>query len=256
MNGSALAAEMEVHYTDGESRTVYLEAGKQLDGWFMPNSGESHRACHAPKLRHGWPEYQLAWQGGNDTFDNVGIYLWGWDNPRPTAEMAEVVFRATKNGGEYLALAMTFCDQPVWFPQSDVSFGIPDGWGAAAIVYALIEGLAGVVDTGVAFDRAEVSPRWLAAGENRAEVVVKYEASGGYAAYAWERQEGGHHLILTASASETIVRLPLADGEKPTITVNGAKIRHGIEHVGDSRYATFALTGKGVFEINSREEKA
>jgi hypothetical protein len=254
MDGPSPIAEMEIRYVDGEASVVCLEAGRQLDGWFMPNSAETHRAGHAPKLRHGWPEYQLAWQGGNDTFENVGVYVWGWDNPRPEAEIAEVVFRAARQSrGAYWVAALTGCDRPVWFPQSDLSFGIPDGWGAAAIVHALVEGLAGVVDTGLAFDRVEVSPRWLAVGEKKAEVVVTYEASGGYAAYAWERRKGGGHcLALTSSAHVTVVRLPIAEEEKPTITVNGVEIRHQVERVGDSRYAKFALQGKGVFAIESQ----
>jgi len=36
-----------------------------------------------------------------------------------------------------------------------LSFGIPDRWGAAAITYSLLEGLAGVKDTATIFERVK-----------------------------------------------------------------------------------------------------
>ena len=39
---------------------------------------------------------------------------------------------------------------------------------------ALIEGLAGVVDKSMQFHQVEISPHWLAAGKNNAEVNVSY----------------------------------------------------------------------------------
>ena len=52
-----------------------------------------------------------------------------------------------------MILGVTLSDAPVFLPpRNDLSTGMPNNWGAAALVYALIGGLAGVKDTGIAFD--------------------------------------------------------------------------------------------------------
>ena len=43
--------------------------------------------------------------------------------------------------------------------------GGPSGWGAAALIYALTGGLAGVRDEGCCFERVTIAPRWAATGE-------------------------------------------------------------------------------------------
>lgn len=248
--GGGVIAEFEVQYEGGNKEHFYIKNGVQLNAWFMPESEESKGFCHAPKFPKGWPEYQLAWQGGNDTFDNVGVYIWGWDNPRPEDKIENIVIRASKDNSRYLISAITGCDKPVWFKQSDISFGIPDGWGAAAIVYALVEGLAGVVDTGVAFDEAEVSPRWNFAGETSADVVVKYEASGGYVAYSWKKNDGGCSLFITSSAKKCVVQFPVdGDATSTSIKVNGVSHDCEVIKIADSSYIRLVLNKKGVFKI-------
>jgi len=53
-----------------------------------------------------------------------------------------------------------------------------DGWGSSAMMWALIEGLAGIEDRLKRFEKIGLSPRWLAAGINSAEVGVGYQVSG------------------------------------------------------------------------------
>jgi hypothetical protein len=49
-----------------------------------------------------------------------------------------------------------------------------DGWGSSAMVWALIEGLAGIEDKLKRFEKIRLSPRWIAAG------VMEAEAGAGY----------------------------------------------------------------------------
>ncbi len=262
MSGGDIAARMKLVYEDGESGEIFLKNKGQLESWFMPESGEIKHVSHAPKMRMGWPEYQLAWRGANDTFDNVGTYIWGWNNPRPEKKIKEIVFDAMEKNTSYLLLGVTACDKPVWFPQSDLSFGIPDGWGAAAVVYAIVEGLAGIVDTGVAFDSVEISPRWSFADEKSAKAVVKYPASGAYVAYTWEETGKALSMLLSSSAKNTVVRIPIPEKGDPDIKLDGIKVDWERETAGATDYASFAVTGKGVFKIElhadtffTREEK-
>ena len=56
---------------------------------------------------------------------------------------------ALETPAKRIVLGATLSDADPWLPPySDMSFGMPNNWGAAAIVFALIEGLAGIKDTG------------------------------------------------------------------------------------------------------------
>jgi len=70
-----------------------------------------------------------------------------------------------------------------------------DGWGSSAMLYALIEGLAGVEDRGARFDALRLSPRWIAAGVDAAEVTVGYRCSGVSVGYTF-RLEGAERIVL------------------------------------------------------------
>ncbi|MEO0963742.1 MAG: hypothetical protein AAFY08_01365 [Planctomycetota bacterium] len=233
--------ELDVVYADGETERVYLTAGKQLDRWFMPGSEEKHKPGHTDKLPRGWPEYQLAWRGGNDRFDNVGVYLWGWDNPRPGTPIEELVFRATRTASAYFLLGVTMGDSPIWFPTSEMSYGIPAGWGAAAVVYALVEGLAGVVDATHSFEHVVLSPRWANARVDDVSAAVVYPASGGYVAYELhhDRSQRCVTLIVTGSGNRIDLHLPATfevaegvdvfiDGEPERFAENGVLSLRGL----------------------------
>jgi hypothetical protein len=64
-----------------------------------------------------------------------------------------------------------------------------DGWGSSAMAWALVEGLAGVVDRGRCFDSVGLSPRWAAAGVTDAAVSVGYAASGASVAYEYRQRD-------------------------------------------------------------------
>ncbi len=243
--GHSLAGWATFEYSDGSRYVQYMERNHQIASWFMP---EDSRFAGGER-RFISPDLRIAWRGGNSKFDNVGVYVYGMKNPHPEKLIRRMTLTASETDNVWLVLAITLSDSPVALPRTDVSFGIPDNWGAGAVVYALVEGLLGIKDTGVAFGKARISPRWTYTGEKSADVVVKYENSGGYAAYSWKRTGGGQKLLLASSADETEVMLPLSGGSKPAISVNGSEISCTIASFGKSRYAKFALKGVGVFEI-------
>jgi hypothetical protein len=70
---------------------------------------------------------------------------------------------------------------------------MPNNWGAGCVTAALLEGLAGIEDTGGGFRTALISPRWLAAGAMDVEVSVRYPASYGYVPYHYRQQ--GNRLL-------------------------------------------------------------
>jgi hypothetical protein len=76
-----------------------------------------------------------------------------------------------------------------------------DGWGSSAMLWALIEGLAGVVDCGRTLDEVRLAPRWLAAGVEEAEVSVFYRSSGRGIRYQFKSSP--QNILLKVIASGT-----------------------------------------------------
>lgn len=65
-----------------------------------------------------------------------------------------------------------------------------DGWGSTAMLWAMVEGLAGVQDIGHSFHKIRFSPRWPAANIYKAEFELSYAASGAKIQYryAWKNE--------------------------------------------------------------------
>jgi hypothetical protein len=118
-----------------------------------------------------------------------------------------------------------------------------DGWGSSAMLWALVEGLAGVVDRGRCFDAVTVSPRWLAAGIGDAEARVGYAASGSGIGYAVRSRPGGIDLEIEGDARDVACRVLLPAGASVR-RVRAGHVELEFDHrlVESSRYARFRLT--------------
>jgi hypothetical protein len=115
-----------------------------------------------------------------------------------------------------------------------------DGWGSSAMCWALTEGLAGVVDRGRGFDRASVSPRWLAAGVEEAEVQIGYECSGRGIGYQVRVRPDRIVLEVGAAGSDVNFHVLLpGDAGVQAVRLGGHDVPFRMETVGLSRYADF-----------------
>lgn len=94
-------------------------------------------------------------------------------------------------------------------PDGTVDAGIPDDWGQAAVVSALIEGLAGVRDLGAAFSRVEVSPRWLAANIDNASATINYPMGNRTVRYSYNLNKEKRRIVLNlhGDAKSYVVRI-------------------------------------------------
>jgi len=151
-----------------------------------------------------------------------------------------------------MILAATLSNSPVFFaPYDDLSSGIPDGW-SAAVAYATIEGLAGVKDKGTAFRRTLIAPRWEAAEVHSADVTVKYEASGGYCRYRYDRDIQKNRIVLdftgTGKEFELQILLPKARQVK-TANLDGQAEAFILNSVEDSRYAVIKVLRNGTHRL-------
>jgi len=257
VDGQGLVGWMTVNYADGSHETEYIQTGKQVESWFMPapdetGDGYKHQIHVGGRARAGVP-YRMGWQGPNRKFENVGVFCYGWDNPHPDREIRDITFAAAETSAKWLVLGVTLSDQPVYFPASAIGRGIPDMWGAAAVVYALIEGLAGIVDTGKAYESVRLCPRWAVAGVDKVTACATYPASGGYVRYRYSRdRERGALTIEVAGNAETMqveVFLPPGSGVRSAVVDGRAVDAPAVRQVEQSRYLTVALAGLGVHRV-------
>jgi hypothetical protein len=137
-----------------------------------------------------------------------------------------------------------------------VSFGGPDRWASGTAMAALVEGLAGVTDGDVAFRRAEVAPRWAAAGADSVDVTVRYGASDGYVAYRYRHDRSARvvTLVVAGSGERARAHLLLPDGVRAVrrVEADGRPLAHVVTQVEQSRYldAELPLGGARTLRIH------
>jgi hypothetical protein len=241
-SGDALAGTLAIAYEDGSVYTDYIADGKIAGFWFPTD----------PPITVDMPTYQVAWRGANPVCPNVGVFVYGLNNPHPDKPIKTLRLEGTKTNTKWMVLGITLCDAPVFFMPSPLSVGIPENWGAAAVFYALIEGLAGIKDIGVAFDTALLAPRWLASGTHEVTATAKYEASGGYLSYQckFDPEQQRLWLTFTGNARETKLEILLPNSQPPAKTVlDGKAVDSVIKTVETSTYACLTVQGLGVHTI-------
>jgi len=161
--------------------------------------GELARAA----FEHGFEEYavkQLVKYG--ELTRNGQSYLWYFPDGKPATAEAST--------------------SPEAFPA--------DAWGSSAILYALMEELAGVVDEQKLFQNVRLSPRWVAAGSGEARVCAAYGASGASFEYAYAHDEVKKTIDLELDGRAAVkLHLLLPNGSKPMrVNINGRKANHAL----------------------------
>jgi hypothetical protein len=226
--GAGRVGELVLHYADGESVTRRVTTGREVLNWWYPK---------APFSRKRMPAVEIACEGANDTCARFGVTLWGLDNPRPDATIDRIEFRAGDEGACWYVLGVSLCDAPHFMTPPDVSFG-PVKWCTGAVIYALLEGLAGVRDDGVAFDAATVAPRWTSAGVKSVAATIRYEASDGYVRYRYKQEPDAIDLELTGSGEKARLRVLLPKGKSASrVTIDGEEVPFEVETIEQSTYA-------------------
>jgi hypothetical protein len=230
--GSGLAGTAVIEYEDGTSHARHLYRNSEVTGFWMPEH---------PPPSPGLPALQIAWEGKNASCLRVGISLFGMNVPDPNKTIARLRLEAASDGAIWFVAAVTLGREEMWLEPSEVSYGIPDNWGAAAVVYALIEGLAGVVDEGVAFDRVRLAPRWAAAGVREVTAHVTYPASEGYVSYRYRHRPRDRAIALVVAGNgktaHVAVLLPEEAARVSEVRVDGAAHAFAAKSVRQSRYA-------------------
>jgi hypothetical protein len=235
-------------FPDGVFGDEKLVGGAYINGGIFPLAGgELARAA----FEHGFEEYgvSILKQYYNLIAASGETYLWYFPDGSPTTVETST--------------------SPEAMPT--------DGWGSSAMAWALIEGLAGIEDKLKSFSRIRISPRWLAAGINEAEVGVGYAAGAGAGEEIRAGEEGPGfrrddkggfrrddnasveylfrytHLLLELTVlcnAEADFHILTGTGDEPVIVeIDGVTIDFQGEMIEQSRYVNFSAKVEGRAEI-------
>ena len=228
----SVVACYQVRYADGTVVPIYIRAGDEIGHWWGPIEPADRTVA------------RIAWHGPNPTWKDVGLYMFGWNNPHPAKPIAGITLQALPTGKGIMVAAISVSDRPVAFETRIRSYGLPDCWAHAAVYYAIAEGLAGIEDQGRAFDRVKVSPRWASTVANVAEVTLHYPASNTYCSYRYKLDRPRRRITLDVTGSFVHAQLHCllpARAKVKCVLVDNAPVAFQIKRVEKSVYVDFEL---------------
>lgn len=126
----------------------------------------------------------------------------------------------------------------------------PSAWGAASILSAIDESLAGIRNTGCAYDRIAFSPRFPVTHYTELRYFTGYELNDTRVELRYILAEKGmrYQLISPAHRIDAHILLPESK-DCAEVRVNGIPVPFIISTVGDSRYADLSIKTKGTADI-------
>lgn len=210
-------------FPDGVFGDEKLKGGTYVNGGIMPLvGGELARAA----FEHGFEDYgvDILLRYAQKISGSNATYLWYFPDGRPcTAEESTS-------------------------PEASSE----DAWGASAMLYALIEGLAGIEDDQKLFHKCRISPRWYAAGQNEAEVHVCYESSGADIRYSIDYKKDRILLDVRTEGADCQFHV-LLPGKLQTnaVLVNGQSAAFVNQKIRSTNYVDLEhrIEGKAFLEI-------
>ena len=190
----------------------------------------------------------------------AGTYVNGAISPFTAGELARGAFDCGREayGWDILSrfMKMVERDGAVYFlynPKDATSISAkigPSAWGAAALLNAVDEGLAGVVNAGIGYDRIAFSPRWPVTPYANVRYLTGYEALGRIVDCRHVRTDAGMRYRLESPAKVVDVHLLLPEGKDPAVFyVNGAKADFVLVTVDASRYLDATLPSADCLDL-------
>lgn len=169
-----------------------------------------------------------------------GYEAYGWDILQRFMKMVE------KDGAVY------FLYNPKGGNSTTAYLG-PSAWGAAALLSAVDEGLAGIVNAGFGYDEIAFSPRWPVTPYRELRYVTGYESVGRYVDCRYVQTDEGFRYHLRSPAKKIKAHLLVPTGKTlKSLRVNGVETPFALSTVGESRYVDVAATpqdGTADFEV-------
>ncbi len=165
-----------------------------------------------------------------------GYEEYGWDILSRFMEMRE------RDGKIYFLYSPVDCT-----PQDKQG---PSAWGAAALLSAIDEGLAGIVDLDAGYCEIAFSPRFPVTDYTELRYITGYEKTGAKVDVRYILKENGMRYDLDSPAETVRAHLLLPKGKSAAeVLVGGTPIGFETSLVGPSRYVDFTAAGAKPLSI-------
>ncbi len=236
---STVAGAITFKYADGTEASQYLMKGKDVTNWWFSSLENNHAG--------------VAWWGPNLCSTKVGVCWAAVNNPNPSKKIDKLIFSAPLEGGIYALLGITLADRVHYVKPAVESFGGPDNWAASNAMAALVEGLAGVQNAGLAFDKVKLSPRWTSANVDSVSVTIQFAASKGYVSYLYKHdpQKKEIRFMVTGSGNsiQNHILLPKNCQAVGSVEANGLPVNFTLSNLENSVYADFSLSLPMIHDV-------
>ncbi len=179
----------------------------------------------------------------------VGEYVNGAVSPFTAGEIAKAAFRNgyEQYGWDILARFMEIMERDgniyfLYYPDTMLPQGRgPSAWGAAALLSAIDEGLAGVEDDDCLYQAIKFSPRFVVTPYKELRYVTGYEVSNTFVDVRFISKEEGLRYDLRSLAKHIDAHVLLPEGKTcKKVLVNGKEQTFAINTVGSSVYVDFS----------------
>lgn len=141
----------------------------------------------------------------------------------------------------------------MWWPDGRPFGGGPSGWCGAAVVSAMMEGLAGVKDRGVVMSDILLSPRWASADVTSADIVACYPASD--KSFSCRYEADSERITIECSGEGSLsIHLMLPPGAQVmSVSWQNQPMERKISQMEDSSYVDVeGLSQSGVLVVDLR----
>ena len=181
----------------------------------------------------------------------AGKYVNGAISPFTAGELALAAFQ---NGYEEYGYSILKRFAEMWKKDGNIYFlyarsggpvsigSGPSGWGAAALLKAVEEGLAGMKDLSCKFGILGFAPRWAVTEYTCLRYITGYEKSHIHVDVRHERTEDQMLYEIHAPSERINAHILLPKGKRcASVEVNGSPAAFTQNHVGESPYADFII---------------
>ncbi len=122
----------------------------------------------------------------------------------------------------------------------------PSAWGAASLISAVDEGLAGIVDAGVRYDEMIFAPKFPVTHYTELRYLTGYEAAGVLIDVRYILTEAGMRYDIAAPSERIRTHILLPEGRFcGKVILNGEEVSFERTAVGESAYVDFAFSAHG-----------
>lgn len=126
----------------------------------------------------------------------------------------------------------------------------PSAWGAAAVMSAIDEALAGVCDRGCGYDEIYFCPRFPVTHYRELRYITGYESGHKVVDVRYVLRDNGMRYLVKSPAVRMDCHILLPAGSKcRSVRVNGRTVRYENVNVASSRYVDFKIRPDGIADI-------